>query len=67
MEISYYGSVKGKKLYKVLKLNGNQVFLGTLGECKRFIKVHREKVKKHYSKNRLSKEDALDLLGNEMM
>ena len=66
MDIKYHCSIKGKKFYKVQKLNGIEVFLGTLGECRRFIKVHREKVRKHFSKNRLSKEDAFDLLGNEI-
>jgi len=67
MEISFYGNIKGKKLHKVLRPNGSEVFLGTLGECRRFIKIHREKLKKQYSKNRLAKEDSVDLLGNELI
>ena len=62
MEIKFHGNLKGKKFYKVRKVNGTEVFLGTIGECKRFIKVHREKVRKHFSKNRIGRDDSLDLI-----
>jgi hypothetical protein len=64
MEIKFHCNLKGKKFYKVRKVNGLEVFLGTIGECKRFIRVHREKVRKHFAKNRLGREDSLDLVND---
>jgi len=66
MEIRYHCSMKGKKFYKVRRSAGKEIFLGTMGECKRFIKVHKEKVSKHLSKNHLIAEDKFDILGNKI-
>lgn len=66
MEIKYHCSLKGKKFYKVRLPAGKEIFLGTMGECKRFIKVHKEKVNKHLNKNHVVADEKLDVLGNRI-
>ncbi len=63
MELKYHSSLRGKKFYQVEKGHGNFIFLGTLGECRRFMKVHREKVRKHFSKSRSIPSGLVELLG----
>ena len=66
LEIRFHCSLKGKKFYKVRLADGKEVFLGTLGECRRFIKVHKEKVNKHLARNRVVRaEEEVDVLGNK--
>ena len=36
---------RGRKIYRVLR-NGNQIFIGTRGECNRFIRLHLKKAEK---------------------
>ncbi len=43
MIIRYFDSMKGVRYYQVF-LQGEEVFMGTLGECKRYIVIHNEKV-----------------------
>lgn len=65
MEITYHSSMKGKKFYRVLKGNGVAIFLGTMGECRRFLKVHQEKVKKHFAKSSHKPQELLELLTSD--
>ena len=43
MEIRFNSIHSGIKFYEVV-LHGEKLFVGTTGECKRFIKIHNEKV-----------------------
>ncbi len=63
LEIKYHSSSKGKKFYRVLRSNGHSIFLGTLGECRRFSKVHLEKVRKHFAKSLDLPREIDDLIG----
>lgn len=46
MIIRYHKSVRGVRYYAVLQ-HGEDVFSGTLGECKRFVLIHNEKLMRH--------------------
>jgi len=43
MVIQYTDSMRGVRYYQVME-DGDDIFMGTLGECKRFIAIHNEKV-----------------------
>jgi hypothetical protein len=43
MEVRFLCLQNGRKYYCVA-LNGEQIFVGTRGECARFMKIHDEKV-----------------------
>ena len=43
MVIKYSDSMRGVRYYQVIE-DGDDIFMGTLGECKRFIAIHNEKV-----------------------
>ncbi len=43
MVIKYTTSMHGVRFYQVFE-DGDDIFMGTLGECKRFISIHNEKV-----------------------
>ena len=43
MEIVFYCIQGGSSFYSV-RLNGNQIFVGTRDECDRFIEIHNQKV-----------------------
>ena len=43
MIIRYSTSIKGVRYYEVMDQD-DQIFVGTLGECKRFISIHNEKL-----------------------
>lgn len=43
MIIRYNTSMRGVRYYQVFEF-GDDIFMGTLGECKRFIGIHSEKV-----------------------
>lgn len=43
MIIRYHSSMRGVRYYQVLE-GEDDIFMGTLGECNRFISIHSEKV-----------------------
>ncbi|MEE9392227.1 MAG: hypothetical protein V3W41_06955 [Planctomycetota bacterium] len=43
MVIRYNTSIKGVRYYEVVNQD-DDIFTGTLGECKRFISIHNEKI-----------------------
>ncbi|MEZ6194922.1 MAG: hypothetical protein R3F20_04210 [Planctomycetota bacterium] len=52
--IRYKNSIRGVRYYDVIA-DGDDVFTGTLGECKRFISIHNEKVLLRQEMERASK------------
>lgn len=54
MTIRYKTSMKGVRYYEVIA-KGDEIFMGTLGECKRFISIHNEKVEMRQEMDRASK------------
>jgi len=66
MDIEYYGCLEGQKFYEVKRGNGKAIFLGTMGECRRFIQIRREKVRKHLAQCEVLSEEVLDLLVREL-
>ncbi len=57
MIIRYLKSMRGVRYYVVLE-RGEDVFMGTLGECKRFALVHNEKVLNHQAMELASRPHA---------
>lgn len=43
MDILFHCIQDGHKLYRVVR-NGRQIFVGTEGECDRFVEIHNQKV-----------------------
>jgi hypothetical protein len=43
MEVLFLCLQNGKKFYSV-RLNGEEIFVGTRGECDRFLEIHNRKV-----------------------
>lgn len=43
MIIRFTTAMQGVRYYQVLE-DGDDIFMGTLGECKRFISIHNQKV-----------------------
>jgi hypothetical protein len=54
MTIRYKDSLKGVRYYEVIS-DGDEIFMGTLGECKRFISIHNEKLVMRMEMERASK------------
>ena len=46
---------RGRKIYRVLR-NGNQIFIGTRGECNRFIRLHLKKAEKEKAAEEIASE-----------
>jgi hypothetical protein len=57
MIIRYLKSNRGVRFYSVLE-HGEDVFMGTLGECKRFVLIHNEKVMRHQEMELASRQHA---------
>lgn len=51
MEILFKSLQEGKRYYSV-RLNGNNLFTGTKGECERFLDLHRLKVAEQHDLDR---------------
>jgi len=62
MDIRYHTKLKGKKFYEVLTPCGKVIFLGTHGECRRFLNIHREKVRRHFARSRHLPNEVIRLL-----
>jgi hypothetical protein len=45
MDIRFYGTWHGRKLYRVLR-DGTPLFTGSMGECRRYTRLHQEKREK---------------------
>ncbi|MCA9321806.1 MAG: hypothetical protein KDB53_13775 [Planctomycetes bacterium] len=43
MIIKYSRAIRGIRFYQVIE-GGDDIFMGTLGECKRFITIHNQKI-----------------------
>jgi hypothetical protein len=41
-DLRFYGTWRGRKIYRVME-DGRVIFTGTKGECRRFLRIHREK------------------------
>ena len=51
MEILFKCLQSGKRYYSV-RLNGHELFVGTTGECERFIRIHNRKVAEQQDQQR---------------
>ena len=54
MIIRYDTSIRGVRYYQVLE-SEDEVFMGTMGECKRFLAIHNEKVVRRMEMERASR------------
>ena len=54
MFIQYSKSVRGVRFYEVRE-HGDNIFTGTLGECKRFVLIHNDKVVRRLEMERASR------------
>ena len=54
MIIRYCDSLRGVRFYQVVE-KGFEIFMGTLGECKRFIAIHNEKLMTRMEMDRRSR------------
>lgn len=54
MEILFDSHSEGKRIYKVRSEENDQLFMGTHGQCQRFIEVYKEKVMKSQGKRTVS-------------
>ncbi len=57
MIIKYALSMQGVRFYQVFE-GDDDIFMGTLGECKRFISIHNEKVLERAAMARAAKARA---------
>lgn len=44
-DVRFYGTWRGRRIYRVLR-DGRPLFTGTVGECRRYLALHAEKVRK---------------------
>lgn len=51
METRFFKYYKGKRYYQVFRNEVEEIFTGTACECRRYLKVHREKVKKYQARD----------------
>ncbi len=51
MEILFKSLQEGQRYYTV-RLNGNDLFMGSKGECERFLELHRQKVAEQHDLER---------------
>ena len=54
MIIRYATAMQGVRYYQVIK-DGEDIFMGTMGECKRFISIHNQKVVQRLEMERKSR------------
>ncbi len=59
MLIKYFTSIRGIRQYHVL-MNQEDIFTGTLGECKRFIVIRNDKIR---SRRRMEDAERARLVG----